>query len=280
MNNDNGLNKVDSEIALTALLSAAVMGYPAPDLSVYPIVKLAAIGLLLLTLARRTGVMNGLADPDTVIHATTYLMDPATYISFLYLSYKLTQWMMSTVVSNSEPGAAIFGAGTATLVFIIFLISELVFGSALREGERVFSATARQHRGEALGGVLSQISVFVASRRTENVTRQAKLGRYYDRTIDDYSQDEQVRMVKSFLVMLLSILIAVIGYGLVAKLGVYVFNVRWVSILLLLLSVILVSAFFRIWYSNYGLIQIEDRNGYITFLGDVAAFLFVGHMVI
>lgn len=280
MSEEASLNKVDSEIALTALLSAAVMGYPTPDLSLYPAVRVVAVGLLVLTLARRTGIVNGLTDDDVVIRATTYLMDPATYISFLYLSHVLIGWAADTTMLDSEPSAAVFGGGTAVLIFVVFLTSELLFGAALREGERVFSVTARHHRGEVFGAVLSQVAAFVGSRRQTKPTRQAKLGRFYDRTIEDYSWDEQVRVAKSFLVMLLSLFIPVVGYGLLATVGIHVFAVGWVSVLLLLLSVLLTSAFFRLWYSNYGLVQVEDRNGYVTFLGEVATFLVVGQIVV
>lgn len=243
---DGAINKADSEIALTALLSAAVMGYPMPNLSLYPALRLVAIGLLLLTLVRRIGIVNGLTDDDVVIRATTYLMDPATYIAFLYLSYVYARWVMNTANLGSEPSVTSYGAGTAVLIFVVFLTSELLFGSALREGERVFSATARQHRGEIFGAVLSQIGAFVGSRRPTNTTRQAKLGRFHDRTIKDYSWNEQVQVVKSFFIMLLSLLISIVGYGLLAAVGTYVFAVGWPAVLLLLLSVMLVSAFFRL----------------------------------
>jgi hypothetical protein len=166
------------------------------------------------------------------------------------------------------------------LVFVVFLTSELLFGAALREGERVFSATARHHRGEVFRAVLLQVAAFVGSRRQTKSTRQAKLGPFYDRTIEDYSWDEQVQVTKSFLVMLLSLFIPVVGYGLLAAVGIHTFAVGWMPALLLLLSVLLTSAFFRLWYSNYGLVQVEDRNGYVTFLGEVATFLVVGQIVV
>lgn len=280
MSDGASLVNIDSEIALTALLSAAVMGNPTPELSLYPVVKMVAVGLLVLTLARRIGIMNGLNEHDLVIRATTYLLDPATYISFLYLSYVLVSLVVNYTRPRSEPSLVVFGIGTALLVFLVFITSELLFGGTLQEGERVFSATAQQHRGEVFGAVLTQISAFVGSRKTQNATRQTKLGRFYDRTIEDYSWDEQVKIVKSFFVMLLGILISIVGYGLLAAVGTYAFPVGWVPSFLLLLSVMLVSAFFRLWYSNYGIVQIEDRNGYITFLGDVATFLVIGQMVV
>jgi hypothetical protein len=281
MNREMNLNKVDSEIALTALLSAAVAGYPAPTLSVYPVVKLTALGLLVLTLARRTGIVNGLTGDASMIRATTYVMDPATFISFLYLSYLLARWMSKTTDLGSDPSVVMFAIVTSILVFVVFLGSELLFRASLREGERVFSATSRQHRGEAFGAVLSQIAAFVGeSRRLEGETRQVKLTRFYDQTVEDYSWDEQVQLVKSFLVMLISFAIPPLGYGLLAVVGTRIFDVGWAPAVVLLLPVILVSAFFRLWYSNYGLVQVEDRNGYITFLGEVVTFLVVGHMAV
>ena len=281
MNRDVNLNKVDSEIALTALLSAAVAGYPMSTLSVYPVVKLTALGLLVLTLARRTGIVNGLTGDATTIRATTYVMDPATFISFLYLSYLLVGWVSKMTNLGADSSVVMFAIVTSTLVFAVFLCSELLFRAPLREGERVFSATSRQHRGEVFGAVLSQIAAFVGeSRRLEDETRQVKLTRFYDRTVEDYSWDEQVQLSKSFLVMLVSFAIPPLGYGLLAIAGTRIFDVGWVPAVVLLFPVILVSAFFRLWYSNYGVVQIEEKNGYVTFLGEVVTFLVVGQMVV
>ena len=281
MNRGVNLNKVDSEIALTALLSAAVTGYPTPTLSVYPVVKLTALGLLVMTLARRTGIVNGLTRDATVIRATTYVMDPATYISFLYLSYLLVRWMSKTANLGADPSVVMFAIVTSALVFVVFIVSELLFRAPLREGERVFSATSRQHRGEVFGAVLSQIAAFVdESRRMEDESRQVKLTRFYDRTVEDYSWEKQVQLAKSLLVMLVGFAIPLLGYGLLSAVGTRIFDIGWVSAVTLLFSVILVSAFFRIWYSNYGLVQVEDKNGYVTFLGEVVTFLIVGQIVV
>lgn len=281
MNQDTNLNKVDSEIALTALLAAAVAGYPTPPLSVYPAVKVTAFGLLVLTLARRTGIVNGLTGDALVIRVTTYVMDPATFISFLYLSFVLVGRLANVADIGSEPSIVGFAIVTSSLVFVVFLSSELLFGAALREGGRVFAATSRQHRGEAFGAALSQIAAFVEeSRRREGETRQVQLTQFHDRSIEDYSWDEQKQVATSMLIMLVSFLIPLVGYALLVVVGTRVFDIGWVPAVLLLMSVMLVSAFFRLWYSNYGLVQVEERNGYVTFLGEVVTFLVIGQIVV
>jgi hypothetical protein len=112
------------------------------------------------------------------------------------------------------------------------------------------------------------------------VTRQTELSRFYDRSVEDYSSEEQVQIVKSVLVMLAGIPFPIVGYGLLAVVGTYLFPSGVIPVLLLLFAVMLVSAFFRIRYSNYGLVQVEHKNGYISFLGDAAAFLVVGLIVV
>ena len=276
----NQLGAIDSEIALTALFTITVAGYPLASLDIYPYVKLAAVGLLVLTLVRRVGSVNGLTDDDVVIRATTHLINPATYVSFLYLSYALTRWLAVTIGLGSDTGVAWFSAVTTALVFAVFLSSELLFGAALREGERVFSATSRQHRGEVFGAVLSLVATFVArSRHREGEPRQVKLARFYDRSIKDYPWDEQVEVAKSFWIILVSFCIPLLAYSLLVAVGGRVFGIGWSAAAVLLVPVILVSAFTRLWYSNYGFVQVEDRNGYGTFLGEGVAFLVVGWMV-
>jgi len=280
MSNEPNLNKADSEIALTALLSAAVMGYPIPDFTLYPAVKFVAVSLLLLTLVRRIGIMNGLTSHNTMIQTTTYLMDPATYISFFYLSYVFIAWLSGIIGLDSNPSAAALGVGTSILVFFVFIGSEILFGSALSEGERGFSATAQQHRGEVIGAFFSQIAIFVGSRSPNKKIRQTKLSEFYERTVDEYSFDEHVQIGKSFLIMLLSFSIVALSYASLLAVGIYVFPAGGVAIILLLISVVFVSAFFRLWYSNYGLMQIENKNGYITFVGESITFFVITQMVL
>jgi hypothetical protein len=277
MSNETSLNRIDSEIALTALLSAAVMGYPMSDLSVYPAVKVVAFGLLVLTLARRTGIVNGLTDEDAVIRATTYLMDPATYISFLYLVYVLVNRIQNSIPGQSNFDIVLFSIFAGSLAFGLFLVSELLFDAPLNEGERIFEASAQQHRGEAFGILLAQFADYVGSSSPKQVDKGQQVAltdsRFDNRSPEDYTGEELLYAVFSTVVMLAALGFAVAGYVLLIAVGQWLFDIGWLSAISLLFAVVLVSALFRIWYSNYGLVQVENKNGYFSFIGDAVAYL-------
>lgn len=279
------LSTIDSEIALTALLAAAVAGYPSSEMQLYPYVKLAAVGLLALTLAKRVGILNGRTGDDRSLRVLTYLMEPATYVSFLYLCH-VTARRIGRVLAGptAETQLLLFGGVVVVATFGLFLASELVFGASLREGERIFTASAEQHRGEAFGVLLQRIAYFVRSFRTidDSATRQATLGelRFYDRSPEDYSEEELLAVARSLGVMFVSIGFALGGYFLLVVFGMVFFDLGWVSALWLLLAVAVVSAYFRIWYSNYGLVQVEEHSGIVTFLGTALTYLVAGLLVL
>lgn len=94
--------------------------------------------------------------------------------------------------------------------------------------ERVFAATARQHQGEAIGSVFGRISDYVGwSRRAPSASRQVKLNRYYSRSIEDYSMDDQMQMAENTLIVFTSFLLAILGYISVALVGTWVFDIGW-----------------------------------------------------
>jgi hypothetical protein len=268
------LDEIDSEIALTALLAAGVTGYSSPSLELYPYVKLAAVGLLALTLAKRVGILNGLTGDDLPIRVATHLMDPATNIAFIYLCYVATRWGIQLLDATTTPGTLVltFGAAVPIITFGVFLASEFLFRGPLREGERIFAASAEQHQGEVLGSVLYRVSGFVATHRTGSrpATRQTKLTdlRFYDIGVEDMTWEEQKNVVRSFGVLIISTGLALLLYLALVVGATMLFDISVALAALLLFGVLVVSAFFRIWYSNYGLVQVEDRIGYLTVIGE------------
>ena len=284
MRNPPRLAKVDSEIAITALLAAAVSGFPLQE-EIYPLIKGIAIGLLGLALVKRISILNGLTFEDTPLRILTYIMDPASYIAFLYLCYVTTQRLIYAFSDGLfvELRVFIFSLVSVGGILTVFVGSQLILGASLKEGERIFEASSEKHQGEALGLVLRQISLYVAASRrpNETITYQSRLtdGRFTDRDLEDLTLEEQTQIAKSILVMIAGLGIALLGYIGIAALGVYYFKISWFSAASLLVAVLIVSAFFRIWYSHYGLARVEERNGYMTFLGEFSAFVVTGLMI-
>lgn len=285
MSDGTTVRRVDSEIALTALLAAAVNAYPSPEMRLYPYVRLAAVGLLALTLAKRIGTLNGRSSDDRSLRVLTYLMDPVTYISYLYLCLVVAQSGWNAFAeATPEVRVLVFGATTLAGTFGLFLASELAFGASLREGERIFAASAEQHRGEAFGVLLRRIADFVRASRVGDspVMRQTTLleSRFYDRSPEEYSREELLAAGRSLAVLFVSVGTAVGGYLLLGVFGALYFDVGWLAALWLLLAIAVVSAYFRIWYSNYGLVPVEDRHGFVSFIGDALTYTVAGLLVL
>lgn len=279
-----GLTRIDSEIALTALLASVVAAYPISGLALYPLVKAAAIGLLALTLAKRIGLLSGLSNDDRPLRLLAYAMDLATTVSILYCCYAALRTSLAWV--NISPQSAVFAlafsVGTPVLIIATTVISELVFGDLLGEGQRVFAASAGQHQGEAMGWYLRQISEFVAEKRTaEPTTHQSNLtdGRFTERTIEDLSEEELEQHATSVAVFLLSAGFALLGYALLPVVAIVGLGLPWLLAGLLLVAVVIVDAIVRLWYSTYGLLQIENRNGWATYAETVGSYIFAIFLV-
>lgn len=267
---------IDSEIALTALFATLVASYPDTTFNLYPVFKAAAISLLLLTLMRRMLVMQDVSSQHALLRITTHIMDPVTYLSILYLIFRALRTVLATFGYQEIPPLLFVSVGTFS-VFIGFIGWELSMGSALQEAERVFGATADKHQGELIAEVFSSIAAYAHPDRVygKQVTSQSKLGTFtnQDREFEDLSPDQQHMAMRNFLVTLVALTLPIIGYISLVPISGYLFQSWWLSRSLLLLLVMLTSAAVRLWYSNYGLVNVEQRNGVVTFFGDAAVYL-------
>jgi hypothetical protein len=271
------LTRIDSEIALTALLASLVTAYPTPDLWLYSFVKGAAIGLLAMTLGKRVGLISGLSSDDWPMRLLAYAMDFTTTVTILYCCYAALRTSLTWV--NIGPQSAVFplvfSVGTPVLVIMTVVVSELIFGDLLGEGERVFAASATQHQGEAMGWYLRQVSEFVGEKRTADpTTHQSKLTdwQFSERTIEDLSEEELEQHATSITIFYLSVGFVLLGYLLLPIVTVLVFGQSWFLAGLLLLAVVTVDAIVRLWYSTYGLLKIENRNGWVTYVETMGSY--------
>ena len=271
------LDAIDTEIALTALLASAVASYPRPGLALYPLFKLIAVSLLVITLVRRLAMVNGLTSDHRLLHVTTHLLDIATDISVLYLSYVGLEAFVGLIRPAATLGLLEYSVGTIAGVYVFYGLLELIFRTELAEGERIFAAAADKHRGEVLGVVLRQFAGFVSQSRQTTV--QTTLGQYYDRDPESVTAEEYIAVGRGFIRLGLVLAAVIIGYSGLAAVGAWLWG-SGLTTALLVLTILLISALVRLWYSNYGLIPVEERNGFVTFAGEVVVFLLTGHSLL
>lgn len=279
---DEGFAAVDSEIALTALLVTGVTAYPIPTISFYPLVKLTAFSLLVLTLMRRMAIFHDLSEDHQLLRVSTYFMDPATYISLLYLIYVFVKFITS-ISGMTEFLPSLFAVLTLFILFGLFLAWELAFRGPLREGRRIFHVFARKHNGEFSGIVLRGMANYIDSRQLEDNdwTQQASLAdfRKGKQDVADFTPEELMNIGQSFLVFVISVLLPLVAYFFLIWASGLFSNGWWVARILLLFSTLTVSAFIRLWYSNYGLVKVEGRDGYLTFFGEAVTYLLFSSIV-
>jgi len=271
------MDAIDTEIALTALLASAVASYPRPGLTLYPLFKLVAGSLLVITLVRRLAIMNGLTSDHRLIHGTTHLLDVATDISVLYLSYIGLEALAGLIWPSATLSVVEYSAGVIAGVYVLYGFLEVIFATELAEGERIFTSVANKHRGEVLGVALRQFTRFVSQSRQTTV--QTTLSQYYDRNQAEVTTKEYIAIGRSFIRFGLTLVVIIIGYSGLTAVGAWLWGSGWTT-LPLVVTVLLISGLVRLWYSNYGLIPVEERNGFVTFAGEVAVFFLIGQWLL
>ena len=266
----NAFEKVDSEIALTAFLAATITGYEMSSNGYYPVFKVIAIGLLVLTLLRRMAIMQRLHAKSNPLKVTTYVLDFATYAAILYCIQIPLRWINSAFeLPISLP--LFFGIVAPVLLFSSFLGWEIAYASALDEGSRIFGSAAQKHRGTVLGAVFRS---FADSLSEDN---QSKLSEYQQETKpEDLPLEDLVRIGLDFLLTTAIGITVLITYIIAVWSSGFLFNEGWPSRLLLFIATLVTGAIVRMWYSQYGIVKAEDRHGVLVFFGEIGAFLLVG----
>lgn len=276
----SGLTEVDFEIALTAFVASAVASFPTGAVSEYPLVKVVAGSLLVLTLFRGLAVINRLREDTYVPEFTTHLLHLFTYVSVLYLYYNLS-------IRLSENNVVALSAQTWFLIITpivslgVLLGQEVGLRDALRGSEDLFTTKSDEHRGSVFGGALRTFALFIGTRRGEfhNESRQSNLGEFYEREVDDISPEEAFQWTKSTLYFMLAVVVVFGSVLLLGTVGILIFDIHWVIAFALLVSVFLVSGSVDIWYSLYGVLGVGDRNGFLHLVVLTLTYLFVGQML-
>lgn len=276
----SGLTEVDFEIALTAFIASTVTAFPASELQEYSVVKILAISLLILTLIRRLAIINNLQKTSFLLEGTTHLLNAFTYISILYLYLKFSIWLSASehfplTVSKT------FLVVVPLFTLLILTAQVLILRDALAGSEELLLSTSDEHRGTVFGGLLTAFAVYLGKKRQKihGVTRQTKLGEFYERDVSDMDPDEVSRWLKSSLSAFTSLSLACLTLLAVAILGSVLFRISWGIGLLLWTDVILVAGLVDLWYSLYGVISVNERNKALYFLTILFTYLFVGKML-
>lgn len=122
-------SSVAFEIAFSALLATAVLGFPSQGLP-YTCLKLFAIGLLGVTLARWMAVFSRYANSSFVLDQTTHYIVFVSYVSLLYLFDLLADWLALSLPLQL-PSSFYLGLTITVFIMGFVAIQELVFKDLL-----------------------------------------------------------------------------------------------------------------------------------------------------
>ncbi|USZ69247.1 hypothetical protein NGM10_05785 [Halorussus salilacus] len=122
-------SSVAFEIAFSALIATAVLGFPSSGLA-YSGLKLIVIGLLVVTLTRWMAVFGQYANSVLVLNRTTHYILSVTYVSILYLFSVLANWITVTLPLEL-PSVFYLGMSVVMFLLVFIAIQELVFKDLL-----------------------------------------------------------------------------------------------------------------------------------------------------
>lgn len=279
MDEQNGVEKVDFEIAFTAFLSSSVLTFQVPDVAIYPYLRIAALSLLFLTLVRRAAIAEENKNTGKFLNSSEYLLNFFTNISILYLFYSISVGISGYNPVLSTNTAFIFIILTIFGGFTLLLFYEIILSTAIKEGINIFAKARQNHQGTMLGIFFINIESFVKKGRAdiyETETVQTKLGRYNE-VGQDVSPEQAVTAFKAFTKFFVGAFVLPLGLmALLVLSGTRLFRISWVTSVGVLLSIVIVNGLVDLLYSNYGLVEIGDRNGYIQFGQYILTYLIMG----
>lgn len=281
MDTVSGLNEVDFEIALTALLATTVASFPVGTITEYHIVKVLAVGLLVLTLIRRLALINQIEQDSRLLEVTTQLLDLFTYISVMYLFYNFSV-RFASIEQIPVAASTIFTLVAPSFAMGFLLVQEVVLKDALEGSVELFTAKSDARRGTVFGAFLSVLAVFVGNRRHRfhKDTRQTNLVEFVDQDASKRTDEQVAQMRVSVLNFLLgAVLLPLLFLSVLVATGSWLLGISMVTALLLLFVLFTVAGLVDIWYSIYGVLGAGDRNGYLHAIVLTVTYFFVGHMV-
>lgn len=261
----NSIDSIDFEIAFSALLATTVTKLTTPYLQYSDIVEWMAIGLLLLTLIRRVGIVNQLDKKEPLFLYTNHLMKSISLVCLVYILFSISNLVyVNTGIGN---GLIIFWIITIPIAIVIPVFQELTLGGGyMSEAQDAFSRAAEENQG-TLGGKVWDFFESI-SKPTENI--KSDVGK--QAAIDDFDSKENtsknVKIDKELLLSaiahifgtVLGLLLPIILYGIVATvmsriLVVSIYEALWTA-----LCVLFLTGLTDIWFSKYGLIKVNETG--------------------
>ena len=250
---------VDFEIAFSALLATLATYISVESFAYEWAVESAAILLLVLTLIRRVGYMNGLKNTHPVFPITTHIMSGISYVVSVYLLFWLSG--LVTIVAPQFDAITVFLIMTVPLVITVAIVQELAIGGFMEETESIFGTASRENQGTAGGAVWGKFEAVSRASRTEIETYQTTLSKYRDsKTLEEISPEKQRAALAHLFGSFVGLLLPFVVYG---ALGYILAEFLPVSLIVSLWAIMcfhMITSVIDVWLSGYGLIPINETG--------------------
>lgn len=250
---------VDFEISFSALLATIAVYISSSSIAYEPMVEVSAIGLLLLTLIRRIGYMNGLSIRHPIFPLTTYVMSSISYIVCVYILYCIAE--VAIVPIGSVNTLHSFLIISITLPILVLTLQEVTIGGFMGETQRIFETASSENEGtfgEFIWGQFAKVSREGRVDQPE-YTVQKKLSEFSKSKSFSEATPEQRRAVYSHLVGgIIGLILPFVVYGGISLLLGYILQVSLFLSFSIAISVLMITGPIDIWLSGYGLVPINQ----------------------
>lgn len=283
------LTKVDSELAITALLATTVLAFETHFAGLYPFVQVIGLSLLATTLLRRICIVEGLKQTSWLMRSTNYLIRPATTITFLYIIYLIQNSLIEFVPSMD--GVIGYSALAVLITLMLALGWQFGIGTFLSHGGIVVQEVGQENRGTLLGVVFQRFGRYLRSIGDSDFNQQVQKSPQPERgkkskeeLIEDGDFDELWRRAKRGWLILFKFIAVVIAAFLIYVLMVWIVQSlvggSYWNHVVILLAIIFVTGYFQNWYSRYGLVQFDETPMIISILSRSGVYLFIAVVII
>lgn len=259
--NEEASKNVDFEIAFAALL-ATLSVYLSVEMFDYEwIVEGAAIGLLILTLIRRVGIMNKLANTHPVFSITTHIMSGISYVVAFYLLF----WV-AELVGGLIPISVywIFILFTPFIVLSLVILQEIAVGGFMREAEDAFRSVSVRHGGSHSGDVFEYFSDTARQSRTDSNSslKQTRLTDFRSSKPLEEATPEELRVeLVDRVITTIGLLLPFFIYGSLGMALAFWTDSSIVISILFIVCYLAITGLIDVWFSGYGLVPLGETDG-------------------
>lgn len=272
--------RIDSEIAITALLATAVTTFTSSWELSSSIAIGAGLGLLTLTLFRRLALIRNIPRESSVVSRSGDLLILMSELSVIYLLFRFSHFVSKPLSFVGQNllfllFAALFAVGAA-------ILEEILLSSFIQESVAMMFRVQTKNRTLFSEIVIKPFRRWFSlqSLGSAHGGRQAELTEFSNEGVKgDELQEAMIRPQLNQIVVVISVLGAFLTYSMIALVGSIVFPVGFLMAFGAIVAATMVRGTVSIFYSAYGLYRAGGQSWKITFTIELICYIYIGALL-